>query len=310
MAVSIIIPCFKDSSTLGRALDSVYAQTYKVDEVVVINDASPESDLIEAVIKRYPDVKYFVNEKNIGLAASRNRGVRASSGDIVCFLDADDELHPQKIEIQVSFYKSNIAISCNVFQNFDPQKYNQLRFYDYAPPYSVFSNSLSLVRWNQLTGASLMISRELFLSFGGYDETLRSCEDFDLWLRLLDSKIVAYNIELPLYLYKHNEQGLSRNPPSISYWELEVVKKYHARVRRLTSRVEGENFTLGIWLFKHFVRSARYRNSELLTTTYCNLKLLDQWPITRSFILFLRVIGLTELIGSFLAYRDNASKIA
>ena len=304
MSVSVVIPCYKDSATLSRALDSVYAQTHAVDEIIVVNDASPETNAIVAVLAAYPGVKYIVNRKNLGLAATRNAGVRVASGDIVCFLDADDELHPQKIELQWSLYHPKRAISCNVMRIGDERGVDRVVFHHGEIRYSECGDSSRLVRRNTLTGASLFISRTLFLAHGGYDETLRSCEDFDLWLRLLDAGITVLNIEWPLYLYRLNEQGLSRNLLNISYWELEVVKKHYARHYRRGESPPDEGSTLALWLFRHFVRYAQCRDPKLLQNSRENLNLLEAWPLTRVALQLSLRIGLPRLFQRISANRN------
>ena len=130
MRVSVVIPCYKDAHTLARALDSVLGQSRQVDEIIVVNDASPESHEIEAVMDGYPQVRYIINSQNMGLAATRNVGVEMATGDVISFLDADDQLHPQKIEFQCSILKDGSAVSCDsvrfaneedlLIRNFDP----------------------------------------------------------------------------------------------------------------------------------------------------------------------------------------------
>lgn len=281
---------------MGRALDSVYAQTNSVDEVVVVNDNSPETEAVEAVLRSYPQVIYVRNDINVGLAATRNVGVRASTGDIISFLDADDELHPQKIEAQLSVYRPGLAVSCRVRRIGDVVGMNDVTCYPKAVPYSTFTRSESIIRRNYLTGASLMISRELFLAHGGYDQSLRSCEDFDLWLRLLDADVPVLDIQLPLYLYRINEAGLSRNFVNISAWELEVVKKHYSRHQLANSARLQEAFTIAFWLLKHLVRYEQCRDPRLLEATLRNLNLLSPWPFIRAFVRLFHWIGIPRAI--------------
>jgi glycosyltransferase involved in cell wall biosynthesis len=304
MSVSLIIPCYKDALTLARALDSVFAQTHPVEEVIVVNDASPETEAIEAVLAAYPQVSYLVNPRNLGLAASRNKGVRAASGDVVCFLDADDELHPQKIELQRSLYRPGRAISCKVMRIGNERGTDRVPPYGGAIRYTEYLCASRLVRRNILTGASLMISRELFLAQGGYDEALLSCEDFDLWLRLLDAGVPVLNIDLPLYLYRVNEHGLSRNRLAISRWELEVVRAYFARHRQGGAARRGEALTLAVWLFRHFVRCAQCHDSRLMQATLENLELLRPWPFARAALRLSRALGLPRFAAYMLRHGD------
>lgn len=307
--VAVIIPCYRDSRTLSRALDSVMAQSRRPDEVIVVNDASPETLEIEAVLTNYPQVIYIVNSQNLGLAATRNTGVLAASSDIVSFLDADDELHPQKIELQLSLFRPDRTVSCCVARIGDECGIDSVAAYTGEPKYSVFTDSSVLVRKNILTGASMMLSRELFLLQGGYDGSLRSCEDFDFWLRVLDAGIPAYNINLPLYLYRVNENGLSRNLLNISYWELEVIKKYYNRQRLAGTRRSGEAITLGIWLFKHFVRYEYCRDQRLLEMTYRNIELLGARSIVGVALYFAQKIGLTLGVSIYLAMKTSNTNV-
>ena len=98
--VSVIITCYKDGATLERAIISVINQKYKAVEIIVVNDFSPETDLIDSIIENYKEIVYIRNDINKGLAASRNIGIEVASGEYIAFLDADDSWHIKKIEIQ------------------------------------------------------------------------------------------------------------------------------------------------------------------------------------------------------------------
>jgi glycosyltransferase involved in cell wall biosynthesis len=279
--VSVVIPCFRDSETLASALDSVRAQTHKALEVIVVNDCSPETARIESVLAGYPEVKYFRNPKNLGLAATRNAGAQLATSDVLTFLDADDELHPQKIEFQLSVFEPALAVSCNVKRFSTSEEFSRVENFHAPCPWRCVNNSRAIVWRNSLTGASIMISRGKFLSIGGYDTSLRSCEDFDLWLRLLDAGTPVSDILWPLYLYRRNPQGLSRNAPNISYWEYAVINKYFARAKVSGVAPVSEGLTRIWWLTKHFRRSAIAGNRALFEATVSNMDTLHRWPVLR-----------------------------
>ena len=94
-AVSVIIPCYNQAQFLPDALKSALAQTYRKMEVVVVDDGSP--DTTAEVVARYPGAR-CVRQENRGVAEARNAGFRASSGEYVLFLDADDRLTPNAVE--------------------------------------------------------------------------------------------------------------------------------------------------------------------------------------------------------------------
>lgn len=281
---------------MGRALDSVYTQTRGVDEVVVVNDRSPETEAVEAVLRGYPQTIYVRNDINVGLAASRNAGVHAATGDIISFLDADDELHPQKIEYQLSLYRPDAAVTCRVKRIGNEVGIDGVERYSGSCPFSTVTASRSIIRRNRLTGASILISRALFLKVGGYDDGLRSCEDFDLWLRLLDAGVRVYDIHLPLYLYRINEAGLSRNYLNISRWELEVVQKYFQRHRMADAPVPGEGVTLAVWLLKHLLRYEACLDRRLLDANVKNVAFLTPWPLLKAAVSLIQRLRVLRIV--------------
>src|SRR3712207_4601210 len=102
--VSIVIPCYNQAHFLGEAIESVLAQTYPHFEVVVVDDGS--TDNTEAVAARYPGVR-CIRQENQGLAAARNTGIRRSNGSYLVFLDADDRLLPNALEVGLKHLKEH-----------------------------------------------------------------------------------------------------------------------------------------------------------------------------------------------------------
>lgn len=103
-SVSIVIPCFKQARYLAHAIESALSQSYQPVEVIVVDDGSPDD--VAEVVSRYPTVKY-VHQRNSGIAAARNTGVRESHGELVVFLDADDWLLPGAIEAGVRAFRAH-----------------------------------------------------------------------------------------------------------------------------------------------------------------------------------------------------------
>lgn len=103
--VSVIIPTYgRDERFLRRAIDSVRAQTYRPIEPVVVDDNPADSAYrpkVEALMASYPDVVYVQNERNLGGSGARNAGIARATGELVTFLDDDDEYLPEKVARQV-----------------------------------------------------------------------------------------------------------------------------------------------------------------------------------------------------------------
>ncbi len=295
--VSVIIPCYKDSKTLPRAINSVVAQSYKPIEIIVINDCSPETKIIEKYLKKYPRIKYFFNKKNLGLAASRNKGIQLAKGEILAFLDADDEYHPDKIRIQLEYLKENTAVTCEVL-NILPSGQS---YYKAGPDRSIIKPR-EIIFSNKLNGAGLLCKKKLILSIGGFNPNLKSCEDFDLWLRLLSSGIKVKVISKPLYLYHFNPEGLSKNIRDISKWELRVIHQHVSGMDYNWQNNFDYILVIFIWLMKHLLRSEEAGNHELRKETLKNGILLNKFPILRSLFYIIGYLRICFLLILFKKY--------
>ena len=275
--VSVIIPCFLDSATLARAIDSVLAQDYPAIEIIVVNDSSPETEAIESVMRQYPKVIYLRNVENLGLASSRNRGIKVASGEYIALLDADDEYLPEKISTQLLALEPGVALTCGLIQVRPDGRWRSKS--PKKRPERLIHNSDKLIYRNTINGAGLLIERTLLLMHGGFDETLRSCEDFDLWLRLLKAGIKIKEIGQPLYLYYENPLGLSRNLANISKWEAEVIRRYIGNSDERWARSSKCASIVMVWLCRQIMRYEVERNVSLSREIRKNFDLLSNFPI-------------------------------
>jgi glycosyltransferase involved in cell wall biosynthesis len=292
--VSVVIPCYKDSATLGRAIRSVQAQTHAPIELIIVNDCSPETEDIERCLAGFPEVRYLRNVRNLGLAATRNEGLKAATGEFIAFLDADDEYHPRKIELQLRAHRPGSVVTCR-FQEVLPERAAPIADLAGADMEVSEVTEARRLRWrNTLNGAGLLAPRDLLLEVGGYEPAMRSCEDFDLWLRLLERGVCALRVELPLYLYYFNPSGLSKNDLNISRWELEAIVRHRGRQAADVQRGVGFGSLLAYWLLKHFFRCERSGNVALRNVTLENTALLADWPLIRFVV---RNIGRLRLLA-------------
>jgi glycosyltransferase involved in cell wall biosynthesis len=300
--VSLIIPCYRDAATIARALESVYRQTRPVDEVIVVIDCSPETEEVERVLRAFPQVLLVKHAVNLGLAATRNTGVEAATGDIVTFLDADDELHPQKVELQLHVLGPNTAVACAVRRIWPGKPVGEPPLYERAGAVQTVTATGKMLLTNFLTGASLMIQKDLMLKMGGYDSSLRSCEDYDLWLRLIESGVTVRNVQLPLYYYHLNERGLSRDVVNVSYWELEVIKRYYARGQGEFLRSFRDRYIWAWWMLKHLARLEQTQNETLRRRTVSNIELLGRCSLL---VWALKAVGRTHLLRPYVHLKSS-----
>ena len=181
MEITVVITAFNRVSTLARAIASVMTQSYKVSEIIVVDDGS--SDATSEVAKMYPDI-LLLRQNHMGVSIARNNGVMMASHEWVAFLDADDTWHPKKLAFQVAYHKKHpdslISYTDETWirNNKDcpiPKKFRK-------PETVLFEKSLD---YCNISPSSVLINKEYLERLGGFDENLEVCEDYDLWLRIL-----------------------------------------------------------------------------------------------------------------------------
>src|SRR5688500_14994406 len=193
--VSVIIPCYNHGHYLQVAIESILQQTYPVFEIIVVDDGSTDNTKI--VAQNYPQVKY-IWQKNQGLSASRNTGIKNCSGDWVIFLDADDWLYPDAIETNLHYLRQNeqAAFVSGSYDNVDEAKniIAECKVEINANHYQHF------LHYNYVGMISTVLYRRWIFDEFLFDETLKACEDYDLYLKIArkypvihhTNKIAAY----------------------------------------------------------------------------------------------------------------------
>jgi glycosyltransferase involved in cell wall biosynthesis len=210
--VSIIIPTYKRPGLLERAIGSVLAQTYTHWEIVVVDDngaASPAREATESFMQRYsgdPRIRYVKHERNKGLPAARNTGIRAAYGMLVAFLDDDDAWLPEKLTEQVALFArapEDLALVYTGLRIVNHQ--GELIRTQQANPKGLKPTMLLGENYVH-TPSSVMCRRHALEAVGLFDETLPSYADWDLYLRLSRSYSFAF-VDKPLTVYYHHDSG-------------------------------------------------------------------------------------------------------
>jgi glycosyltransferase involved in cell wall biosynthesis len=177
--VSVVIPCYRQGHLLSQAIDSVLAQTHRPIEIVVVNDGS--DDDTDSVARGYGDQIVYVSKPNGGLSSARNAGIARATGRHLLFLDADDLLRPNAIATLASAVAGNArTVALMGHWRFPADKPDQT-LSSAVPQHSELLPAL--FRGNNPVHAYLC-PRQLVLDAGGFDERLRSHEDWDLWFRV------------------------------------------------------------------------------------------------------------------------------
>jgi glycosyltransferase involved in cell wall biosynthesis len=186
--VSVVIPVYNGAPWIGRALQSVFSQTYTDSEVIVVDDGS--TDQLEEALRDFRDRIVFVRQANGGPASARNRGVQLARGRLLAFLDADDEWRPDKLRLQVEYFErfpqagllhTAVVADAVVEDEGGPA----------VAPAHLFCKLFHAEFF--IRTLTVMVPRAIVLEAGGFDERREiHVEDWDLWLRIAARHPVGY----------------------------------------------------------------------------------------------------------------------
>jgi len=250
LKVSVIIPTYNHAKYVGRAIDSVLAQTYKNYEIIVIDDGS--TDNTKEVLKEFIAKIEYVYQENRGLSAARNTGIKRSRGEYLVFLDADDYLPSEKLAVQVELLDKHPEIGW-VYSDgyYVDEKGNILeraseRFKKpKSPEGDIFFDLLS---GNFIPVNTVMVRRKC-MDVGFFDESLTSYEDCDFWLRVSADYKVKY-IDKPMAFINDRKESMSKDTVKTKSNKIRVIDK----MRRL---------------YPHLVRAhLKFVNKTLLADCY------------------------------------------
>lgn len=223
--ISVVIPCYNAAPYLDAALSSVFAQTLRPREVVVVDDGS--TDQSAQIAQRY-DVRLVRIPSNIGNAAARNVGLRRARGDLVAWFDADDVWEPEHLATVVPLLERfpDAVLAFSLVRMFGDQTDVWPALLPAEVPVDAHDACL---RQTILPHNAVLVRRAEVLATGGYDERLRVASDYDLWLRLSQRFPFVCTHAITCNWRRHSGQ-MSRNMQR--YWagEYDSRRRYRAEV--------------------------------------------------------------------------------
>ncbi len=218
MKVSVIITSYNQEKYLPDAIESVLRQTVSPHEIIICDDCSTKDNTRE-ILKKYADrypalIKPIFQDRNSGIAANRNTGFKAASGECITWLDGDDRFLPEKIERELEVLNKNpwadIAYS-NVF--YTDEKLNRIST-RYKQGNKLNGNIFEAIATRKLPPPlMMMIHRKCFDEIGFLDENLKFYEDWEWKIRLASRFSFVYCPE-PLYEYRRHSEGIHNMPQS------------------------------------------------------------------------------------------------
>jgi glycosyltransferase involved in cell wall biosynthesis len=245
--VSVIIPTYNYRRYVTDAVESALAQTYRPIEVIVADDGSTDGTGEE--LRRFGDQIRYLHQENRGLPAARNLGIRTATGEYLAFLDSDDLWDPTKLEKQMAVIEADPKVGA-VFCEANRVELETGALIRRQPcrPDARGDIRRTLLQRNCVTGSgsAVLARRECFEKAGLFDESLRSCEDWDMWIRI--SRHFHFDfVPEPLVTLRSHAASMTRR--------LKTMHDYQMRVIRSAFRddpVDGSNYLLRHRIMAHF----------------------------------------------------------
>jgi glycosyltransferase involved in cell wall biosynthesis len=254
-SVTVIIPAYRASGTIGRALDSLLAQTRLPDEILIVDDGSPDEKELHAALEPYGQCVTQIRKPNGGAASARNMGIERSRGELIAFLDADDYWEPTKLERQLDVLRDHpeVGLVATRFFHQEPgrprEDYSSVpdrrRFGSFPEDRVVRASGEEVFRVATRVLTSTAVVRRAVLEGRRFQSGLEPAEDRDLWIRLLAS-CPAYMLSEPLATMVTEPGSLSRSNVDVDFTNmLRVIRRHGALLgSRGLRRWEGVFFRL------------------------------------------------------------------
>lgn len=272
------------------AIESVLSQTYPNIELLIVDDGS--TDITPTICQAYSkkDTRcQYIRQNNRGPAAARNSAIKLSKGSYICFLDADDVMAPNKVEMQLAAMQQDSAVditytALNLIDE-KGQYLGEILSQDYPPDQFL----LQMFFRNVIPGPNTYMAKRTCLEKNPYNEHFSVSEDYELMLRLAHQFRFKY-IDIPLISYRRHSQNLSNNLADSRKAELRVLQEYSKEhieelIRRCTLSESEKILMKGKIFFNMELINEALETLELLNTPlslfyqgncFLKLNMLDQ----------------------------------
>jgi len=261
--VSVIIPTYKRSKYIVRAINSVINQTYENIEIIVIDDnefndkfSFETKEKLKEFIRK-GKVLYIKHNNNRGVSAARNTGIEKAQGKYIAFLDDDDEFYPDKTKLQVDILnnsRENVGLVYGACLKVDVD--NELK--EIIVP-KIYGDVYDVLGINYIgTPSMVMVTKEVIEKIKGFDVSLDHKEDIDFYYRLSEYFKVSYTKELVTKYYLHAGSA-SKNDHDRLIKMLRYLKKHQLKMKRPRLRWSELQERLGeLYVFNDNKKKALY----------------------------------------------------
>lgn len=224
--VAAVIPVY-GAGFLAQALQSVMRQTRPPDEIIVVDDGSPDRAEVVATVAPFGNRVTLIEQPNLGAAAARNRGMAATNAEYVALLDADDEWYPNFLEEQLAALTAQPDVDliyCDGLVTGQTSLAGQ-RFMQSCPSVGPVTLESLLAQRCTVLLSGVVMRRRAAMDIGGFDLAIRRGQDFDLWLRMAYHGSQMTYTSQALVLRRVHEHNLSGTAVNEQERPLSVLEK-------------------------------------------------------------------------------------
>ena len=246
--VSVVIPAYNYAHFLPEAIDSALNQTHKNVEIIVVDDGS--TDTTPEVAARYGDKIRYIRKKNAGLPAARNTGIQHATQPFIGFLDADDIWHPDFLSKCLAAFDAHphefglvAGQATYVDEKGVPFKLKDLRW-----SFQGKMDHRDILLKTRFSPSAVVARKQALEAAGLFDESLRSSEDRDMWIRV-GAKYPIYLLDEQLVSIRRHRTSMSRNAARMKSNIIRVLEK--SSEAGLVDKAE-RFFWLKAYSFMHF----------------------------------------------------------
>lgn len=216
MEISVVIPLYNKKQTVLRAIESVLAQSYLPQEIIVVNDGSTDGS--EKIVQdlNHPLIK-LIHQDNGGVSAARNNGITLAEYSWIAFLDGDDEWLPKYLEAIYNLHKTypdaNVLATAYWLQDhFGNRKETILRKLPFNGNHGILTNYFEVAASSDppLWTSAVVVKKNAIVAVGGFPVGIKSGEDLLTWARLSIKNIIAYSLDISaVYIEDPNNKNIS-----------------------------------------------------------------------------------------------------
>ena len=215
--ISVVIPAYNAAAYIGDAVRSVFAQTRRPEEIIVVDDGSTDqtTQVLESLQKTTPSGTVFqiIRQQNAGVMAARNRGIAGARGDWIAFLDADDVWFPEKLQRQTNLLETldtPALLCCDSATFWTDLPTPPISCTDKAPTQLSIKQ---LLQRNHIGTSTVLLPKAALTAIGGFSDRYNHAEDWAVWLRIAATGLAIWVMPEQLIAYRMTPNALGTRPP-------------------------------------------------------------------------------------------------